>query len=178
MNYRCGCSKTSILYKLLPFLIIFIFLFSCKTVNVKDGATLSAKKAEGFMFASIVTNIPGLSINLFPRNEKSDRGFLARAAAVFDKLYLGENFILIKLSSGNYTFKHIYFNDRLMPIEMEDIVFQIKENKINYIGKLFILKNEDTGEIHCYFADDYEIAFAFLDLEYPIIKNTYPIEMP
>ena len=159
-------------YKILPFLIFFIILLSCETVNVKDGVLLSAKKSEGFMYLSIATDILDLSVSLFPQNQTAGNNIFSRACAVFDKLYLGENFILIRLSSGYYSFKYIYYDNRIKAFEMEDVVFCIDKDAINYIGKLYILKGKDEGEILYYYIDDYETAQAFLNLEYPDLKNT------
>jgi len=167
-------NEEPIYFKLIAFIFICFLLSSCKTLNVTDKTSLSSRKSEGFMFVAITSNIP-LSISLFPRNEKSYSGFSSHAVAVFD-IRIGENLVMIKLPAGYYTFKYIYPENTISAFELSDMIFEVAQNTINYIGNLNIYQNRSIYEINYVFSDNYDADFAFLNIIYPNLVKTYLVK--
>jgi hypothetical protein len=144
---------------------------ACVTVNVKDSSSLSSRKPEAFLFATIATDIPDLTINIYQRN--TAQNFFSSASAVI-KLRSGHNLVMIKLPAGHYTFKYVYPEDSIGFFELPDIIFKLEENVINYIGNLNIYKISGY-EIGYGFVDAYDTDYMFLETEYPCLTKVYPV---
>ncbi|GHV17799.1 hypothetical protein FACS189493_6090 [Spirochaetia bacterium] len=118
--------------KIILILICVCFpVTACTTINVKDSSSLSPKRSEAFLFATITTNVPNLTINIYQRNRDTAGDSFARASAVI-KLRSGYNLVMIKLPAGYYTFKYVYPEDTIDFFELRDIVFKLDDNVINY----------------------------------------------
>jgi hypothetical protein len=128
------------------------------------------------MFATIIVDSTDLSVNLYPRNTKSDSGNFARAAAVFDNLHIGENFIMIKLPAGRYTFKYLYYQNNINVFELQDSIFEIEAGMINYAGSLYININDSAQRpgFKYKYMDNYIANIPFLKRNYPKITGIYP----
>lgn len=164
--------------KTTPISVCHIFLLvGCATVNVPDSTSIIRETKEGFLFATIMINVPNVKIALFPRNTSLDSGPFAHAAAVFENLHSGENFIMIKLPAGRYAFKYLYYQTNINVFELEDTLFEIEAGTINYTGRLslYIDKTGAQTEFTYNYVDAYTDHSFFLDMEYPTITNKYPI---
>jgi hypothetical protein len=146
---------------------------ACATVNIKDSSSLSSKRSEAFLFATITTDIPNLTINIYQRNRNTANDFFSSASAVIN-LRSGHNLVMIKLPAGYYTFKYVYPEDAIGFFELPDIIFKLAENVINYIGNLNIYKTT-ADEIGYGFADAYDTDYIFLETIYPSLTKIYPI---
>jgi hypothetical protein len=102
----------------------------------------------------------------------------AHAAAVFEQLHTGENFIMIKLPAGRYTFKYVYYHGNLNVFEIEDNIFITESGVINYVGSLYLYANENSqGKKFDYkYIDNYAYIAFFLDMEYPNTIKKYPVQ--
>ena len=147
---------------------------ACTTVNVKDSSSLSSKKPEAFLFATITTDIPNLTINIYQKSKNTANSFFSSASAVI-KLRSGHNLAMIKLPVGYYTFKYVYPEDTIGFFELPDIFFELEENVINYIGNLNIYK-ATAYEIRYGFADAYDTDYVFLETVYPCLTKVYPVQ--
>jgi hypothetical protein len=144
-----------------------------------DTETLSLRKAEGFIFTTIIVDSTDLSVNLYSRNTKFDIGNFTFAIAVFDNLHIGENFIMIKLPAGRYTFKYLFHQNNINVFELKDSIFEIKAGMINYTGSLYIINgnngNTQLPDFKYKYMDNYIANITFLKRNYPKIIDVYPM---
>jgi hypothetical protein len=123
-----------------------------------------------------MTDVP-VTVSLFSRNTSQDSGPFAHAAAVFENLHTGENFIMIKLPAGRYTFKYLYYQSPINAFKFKDAPFEIEAGTITYTGRLSLyteIVNAKTRFIYAY-KNVYTDHQSFLEKEYPRIKNRYPV---
>jgi hypothetical protein len=163
------------------FLMCLVLSFSsCITLDLRDSPNSINETKEGVLFAAIITDVPGVQISLYPRNTTEDSGPFAFAAAVFEngRLHTGENFIFIKLPTGRYTFKYVYYKNNLNVFELEDTVFEVRAGAINYAGSLRLISYAEDVKMAftCKYTDDYADHESFLDAEYPVMKERYPVK--
>ena len=160
---------------LISFPVAFLIV-SCVSVNGKDNISNNIKTLEGYLLTTISIDRPNWDIALMPMNSKYDKSPFSDASAVFNNLDQKENYILIKLPVGKYTFKYIHHEPFVF--EIEEYIFVIEPNMVNYIGSLDInitsTKKYNPFFEYKYYNDEKNV-IKLLNERYPEIFNTYQI---
>ena len=156
------------------FYISLIFLIvDCATSKLKNTTKLDNDK--GILVTTIHSNISGYKLTI--RNKKSAI-FLSANLKIDSK----ENFKVISLSNGAYYWCSMLFWKSIIskPIVLElgeEMDFNIEAGKINYVGDLNILVNQDGSDVNLLdieIMDSTEVVLKKLHNEYPTLMKSYP----
>ena len=147
-------------------LSILFSLSGCASLVVPDVAdSVTLEKDQGILATNIVTNISGLTVTII------DKTNIMVASAIF-KPNAGENFRVITLPAGEYSWRGIYMGGKYSEFR-DKMDFTIKPQEVNYIGDLLIDVDLFSSTYRMGVRDGSDEAKKYVEKTYPALSKTY-----
>jgi hypothetical protein len=149
---------------LLLVVAVSVMALACASANVRDTPSLAG--GQGIVVTNIVSNSGDYTVSII------DKTNLVVPSATL-KVLPGENFRVIALPAGNYSWRGIYLNEGNFVEFREWLDFTVNAGEINYVGDLIIDidRARKTGRLSV--RDDGAGAEQRMRHEYPKLYGTY-----